>query len=82
MKRALVMGLISALVGSSIYRLGTHIEREQSFTTARFAAEWGCLVSAQLNCAKLGEPAAYPCMDEAIVWCPKRAEAFEKFLRR
>jgi len=81
MKRALLIGLIGALVGIGLYRAGQRVERERSFMTARFAAEWGCLVSAQNNCGKLGEPKAYPCMDDAIAWCPKMAENFEKFLR-
>ena len=82
MKRILILTLVCALVGVGSYKAGQRVEKERSFVAARYAAEWGCLISAQLNCAKLGEPAAYPCMDEAIAWCPKRGEAFEKFLRQ
>jgi hypothetical protein len=81
MKRALLIGLLGALVGIGIYKAGQRMEQERSFTTARYAAEWGCLVSAQKDCPKLGESSMYPCMDEAIIWCPTMAEKFEKFLR-
>lgn len=73
--------LLIALGSALIYRAGTLVEKQHSYVAARYAAEWGCLVSAQNNCGKLGEPKAYPCMDEAIVWCPTMAEKFEKFLR-
>lgn len=64
------------------YRMGVYDTRHKNFDADRYAAEWGCLDGGRRACDMISRLNGVALCREYLRadYCPKRAEAFRKFL--
>lgn len=78
--RLLSVLFVILLEGFLAYKMGADSTRHKNLDADRNAAEWGCIVGSGNICSQLEDEDAANCREEALVFCPKAAEDFEKFL--
>lgn len=83
MKRYLAIFVILLLTGLVSYKQGVENTRHKNFEADRYSAEWGCLIGSNNACSQFeDEKDVSDCREKAMIFCPKAAVAFEKFLKQ
>lgn len=93
MKRYLVIFVVLLLTGLVLTESASYIfnafmqgvknTKHKNFEADKYSAEWGCLVGSNNVCSQFeNEKDISDCREEAMLFCPKAALAFEKFLKQ